>query len=270
MKIYMFRLKFHWSLFPGVQLNYSRIGWDNGLVSTRRQTITEPMLTQFTDGYMWHWREMRFITPTDIPGSPFYRQGLSDISTNSSNHLNGSMWDIIIHHDLTSDLVWINGLIHGERLCMVCDKRADEYCVIYATWNAMLIPDLQMSSSDWTTGIVISVMATGLHVITFTSQWPRWRLKSPASRLFTQSFIQAQIKENIKAPRHWPLCGEFTGDRWIPRTKGQWRGKCFHLMTSSCTMSLTTFCNHVVSLDFTQILQGCFTLKPNYMWSSLK
>ena len=23
------------------------------------------------------------------------------------------------------------------------------------------------------------------------------------------------------APRHWPLCGESTGDRWIPRTKGQ-------------------------------------------------
>ena len=34
-------------------------------------------------------------------------------------------------------------------------------------------------------------------------------------------FIQAQIKENIKTPRHWPSCGEFTGDRWIPRTKGQ-------------------------------------------------
>ena len=30
-----------------------------------------------------------------------------------------------------------------------------------------------------------------------------------------------QIKENIKAPRHWPLCGKFTGDRWIPRTNGQ-------------------------------------------------
>ena len=42
-----------------------------------------------------------------------------------------------------------------------------------------------------------------------------------------------QIKENIKAPRHWPLCGEFTGDRWILRTNGQLRGKCFHLMTSS-------------------------------------
>ena len=47
------------------------------------------------------------------------------------------------------------------------------------------------------------------------------RLRSPASRLFTQPFIQAEITENTKALRHWPLCGEFTGDRWIPRTKGQ-------------------------------------------------
>ena len=44
-------------------------------------------------------------------------------------------------------------------------------------------------------------------------------LKPPASRLFTQAFIQAQIKENIKASRLWSLWGEFTGDRWIPRTK---------------------------------------------------
>ena len=35
------------------------------------------------------------------------------------------------------------------------------------------------------------------------------------------AFIKAQLKENIKAPRHWPLCGEFTGNRWIPNTKGQ-------------------------------------------------
>ena len=63
--------------------------------------------------------------------------------------------------------------------------------------------------------------------ITLTSQWARWRLKSPASRLFTQLFIQTQIKENTKAPCHWPLCGEFTGDRWVkmakwPEIKGQW------------------------------------------------
>ena len=46
---------------------------------------------------------------------------------------------------------------------------------------------------------------------TVTSKWARWRLKSPASRLFAHPFIQAQIKENIKAPRrHWPLWGGST------------------------------------------------------------
>ena len=37
-----------------------------------------------------------------------------------------------------------------------------------------------------------------------------WHLKSLASLLFAQPFVQAQIKENIKALRHWPLWGEFT------------------------------------------------------------
>ena len=39
--------------------------------------------------------------------------------------------------------------------------------------------------------------------------------------LFAEPFIQAQITDKIKVPRHWPLWGEFTDDRGIPRTKGQ-------------------------------------------------
>ena len=31
-------------------------------------------------------------------------------------------------------------------------------------------------------------------------------IKSTAPRLFIQTFVQAQIKENIKPPRHWSLC----------------------------------------------------------------
>ena len=45
--------------------------------------------------------------------------------------------------------------------------------------------------------------------------------------------IHNQCHRLWKSSRHWPLCGEFSVDRWIPRKKGQWRGKCFHLMTSS-------------------------------------
>ena len=71
-----------------------------------------------------------------------------------------------------------------------------------------------------------------LIIITVTSWLARCR-KSSASRLFTQPFIQVQIKENIKAPRRWPLCGKLTGHRGTLLTKSQLREKCFHLMTSS-------------------------------------
>ena len=81
------------------------------------------------------------------------------------------------------------------------------------------------------------------NIITMTSQWARWRLKSSTSRLFTQMFIQAQIKENIKALHHWPFWAEFTGDRWIPYKKGQHCGKCLHLMTSSWNMHVFSVSN---------------------------
>ena len=49
-------------------------------------------------------------------------------------------------------------------------------------------------------------IATHNIIITMTSQWAPLRPKSPASRLFIQTFIQAQIKENTKGPCHrWPV-----------------------------------------------------------------
>ena len=53
-------------------------------------------------------------------------------------------------------------------------------------------------------------MPPSIYGIILVPGWKRWRLKSPASRLFTEPFIQAQFKEYIKAPRNWPLWGEFT------------------------------------------------------------
>ena len=79
---------------------------------------------------------------------------------------------------------------------------------------------LQLHMSVWWKFVNKGYLVKMLY-ITVTSEWARWRLKSPTSPLFTQPFIRVQIKENIKAQRHSPLCGEFTGDRWIPRTNGQ-------------------------------------------------
>ena len=53
--------------------------------------------------------------------------------------------------------------------------------------------------------------------------------QSPATPHFVQQYGQAYIKGNIKDLRHWPFV---TGHR-IPLTPvGQWRGKCFHVITS--------------------------------------
>ena len=43
-------------------------------------------------------------------------------------------------------------------------------------------------------------------------------------------------------PRNWPFVWGIHWDRWIPRTKGQLRGKCFHLMTSSCVTKIRITC----------------------------
>ena len=42
-----------------------------------------------------------------------------------------------------------------------------------------------------------------------------------------------RISRKHQSSASWPLCEELTGDRWIPSTNGQERGKCFHWMTSS-------------------------------------
>ena len=60
-------------------------------------------------------------------------------------------------------------------------------------------------------------------------------------------FVQAQIRESLKALRHWPLWRESTGDRWIPLTKGQKRGKCFYWMTPSWYMLYVSRCCQFVA-----------------------
>ena len=64
----------------------------------------------------------------------------------------------------------------------------------------------------------ITYMYGWVSYIIMTSYWGPWRLKSPAFWLFTQPFVQAEIKENTKAPRHGPLWGEFTCEFPAQRT----------------------------------------------------
>ena len=72
-------------------------------------------------------------------------------------------------------------------------------------------------------------------------QWPRDLLPVPAAWALT---TQAQSVQGVTSLAECTVQGTETqvhfepiantGHRWIPPTKGQKRGKCFHLMTSSC------------------------------------
>ena len=111
--------------------------------------------------------------------------------------------------------------------CFVCDE---PFC-----WKC-----LRESESAPCRAVRFCIVTTPTHRYFFNyiivkSQWAPWRLKSPASRLFARPIVLTHIEENTKHPRYWPLWGEYTGDWWVPLTKGQWRGKCFHPMTSSWT-----------------------------------
>ena len=50
---------------------------------------------------------------------------------------------------------------------------------------------------------------------------------------FLNRLFRRRSKNTPKLRVTGPLWGEFTGEQWIPRTKGPLRGICFHLMTSS-------------------------------------
>ena len=53
-------------------------------------------------------------------------------------------------------------------------------------------------------------------IITMTSQWAGWRLKSPASRLFTQPLHQVQVKETSKPRFTGPCVGNSPGTVKFP------------------------------------------------------
>ena len=134
-------------------------------------------------------------------------------------------------------------------------KRSNDAAVLHVNFKMIW---QRNKSTNWTNEISrnlsLGCISDGRPIlqspITITSLWGRWRLKSPASRLFAQSFIQAQIKQKHQSSASLAFVGELTGDPWIPHTKGQWRGKCFHLMTSSCSVSkvISFMVNHVDSL----------------------
>ena len=67
-------------------------------------------------------------------------------------------------------------------------------------------------------------------------QWIETGTKSGITRTISRLLIPWALIQykDVVLPEQQIHCGESTGDRWIPITKGHWRGYFFYLMTSSC------------------------------------
>ena len=84
--------------------------------------------------------------------------------------------------------------------------RVNKKIVSFPKWPVM------RDGFTWYNGIFGCLVYTTFHCFTFlqistlTSQWPRWRLKSPASRLFTQLFIQLCSSKKTSKLRVTGLC----------------------------------------------------------------
>ena len=113
---------------------------------------------------------------------------------------------------------WSHTLAHHSIPSHFCCHR---HRYLHTCSATNVIPMMNYSAAISQQSVASTVSVSRIKFITVTPLWARWRLKSPPSQLFTQPFIRAQIKENVKVSRHWPLCGEFTDDRWIPRTNVQ-------------------------------------------------
>ena len=73
---------------------------------------------------------------------------------------------------------------------------------------------------------------------------------------FLNRLFRRRSKETSKLRVNWPLWGDFTGDPWIPRTNGQLRGKCFHLMTSPWWPMDILIQSNVKTIVYNQIIIG--------------
>ena len=118
------------------------------------------------------------------------------------------------------------------------------------SWNFMLMASLS--------GEVNHATASSLDILINSSQRLLWRIRTEifwnhysdviidtmASQITSLAIVYSNVysdsdQKNTSKLRVTGLCV----DRWIPRTNGQQRGKCFHLMTSSWIKKKTYFCH---------------------------
>ena len=129
----------------------------------------------------------------------------------------------------------VKALHHKPLVGLVVEQRFEDVGIVFMKWHrhinvilsglvvpgAYTIDQVPSFILNYAPGIIRNTRLThwivSFHHYTDVIMTTMAQNHQPHDCLLSRLFIRAQIKVNIKAPRHWPLCG----DRWIPRTNGQ-------------------------------------------------
>ena len=133
-----------------------------------------------------------------------------------SDHKVGTLWVQVRRSAMTQYICAVIYLcfernrpwhLHEDNLWRCSQSKYTPLYQFPSRWLYTLVTILVWSQIHHYSDVIMGMMAfqiTNLTIV-YSTLYPLFRRSS----------------KFIKAPRHWLLWGEFTGDRWIPRSQGQ-------------------------------------------------
>ena len=120
-------------------------------------------------------------------------------------------------------------LIQSLDVCSIADELFAKHCITNDQWEKVT------SSNGATSAEKVRWYVTVNHYIHYTDVI----MTTTASQITSLKVVYSAVYSDAdqrkqQSSASLALVWGIHRDRWIPRTKGQLRGKCFHLMTSSC------------------------------------
>ena len=116
--------------------------------------------------------------------------------------------------------------------------------------------------------VVVSLVYVGVRqkaVLSVTIYYCGVIMDAMASQITTLRIVYSTIhsgadQRNIKAPRHWPLCEEFTGARLFAAARAQQKsGRLQQVWTFNGNVKVKTLTGVVKGIRFINDINGCLT-----------